>query len=108
MANNGTDSPKSTPSSSHFVDPVLRNALRYTISADEYRTLHEYIIKRSPQAVRRRTLQPGKYDAIVKSKDDYTAAAFRASLRFFVATQTALKLWDIVSLQLFQRGNPST
>ncbi|MCJ1354827.1 MAG: hypothetical protein MMC33_004817 [Icmadophila ericetorum] len=110
MANNGgTDSSKSTsPStSSHFVDPVLRNALRYTISAEEYRTLHEYIIKRSPQAVRRRTLQPGRYDAIVKSKDDYTAAAFRASLRIFVATQTALKLWDVVSLQLLQRGKTS-
>ncbi|KAI1177051.1 hypothetical protein F4777DRAFT_223804 [Nemania sp. FL0916] len=29
------------------VDPVLRNALRYTISAREYDTLHRYIISRS-------------------------------------------------------------
>ncbi|KAI2636816.1 hypothetical protein GGS21DRAFT_513380 [Xylaria nigripes] len=29
------------------VDPVLRNALRYTISAREYETLHKYVISRS-------------------------------------------------------------
>lgn len=28
-------------------DPVLRNALRYTISAREYATLHKYVISRS-------------------------------------------------------------
>src|SRR3954447_26826952 len=28
-------------------DPILRNALRYTISAREYATLHKYVISRS-------------------------------------------------------------
>src|SRR5688572_13480871 len=28
-------------------DPILQNALRYTISAKEYETLHKYIISRS-------------------------------------------------------------
>lgn len=36
--------PKSKPSA---VDPVLRNALRYTISAREYESLHRYVISRS-------------------------------------------------------------
>ena len=29
------------------VDPILRNALRYTISAREYSLLHKYVISRS-------------------------------------------------------------
>ncbi|KAI2627664.1 hypothetical protein GGR54DRAFT_636792 [Hypoxylon sp. NC1633] len=29
------------------VDPILRNALRYTISAREYETLHKYVLSRS-------------------------------------------------------------
>ncbi|KAI0855720.1 hypothetical protein F4860DRAFT_448462 [Xylaria cubensis] len=33
--------------SASAVDPVLRNALRYTISAREYETLHKYVISRS-------------------------------------------------------------
>ncbi|KAI0408524.1 hypothetical protein F4802DRAFT_550192 [Xylaria palmicola] len=37
--------PTSKPASA--VDPVLRNALRYTISAREYETLHKYVISRS-------------------------------------------------------------
>ncbi|KAI1405052.1 hypothetical protein F4819DRAFT_445592 [Hypoxylon fuscum] len=36
---------KSKPRS--IVDPVLRNALRYTISAREYETLHKYVLTRS-------------------------------------------------------------
>ncbi|KAI1155624.1 hypothetical protein F4825DRAFT_468434 [Nemania diffusa] len=40
--------PAPTPKpKSSVVDPVLRNALRYTISAREYDTLHRYVISRS-------------------------------------------------------------
>ena len=88
------------------VDPVLRNAIRYTISAKEYRTLHEYLIKQSPQIVRSRAPQPSKYDAALKNKDDYNAAAVRASLRVFLAAQTGLKLWDIITVQILKRGKP--
>ena len=94
----------SNSASASQLDPVLRNALRYTISAKEYKTLHEYLITRSPIIVRRRAPQPSKYNAIVKSKDEYNAAAFRASLRVFVAMQAGLKLWDIISSQIIQRG----
>ncbi|KAI0811861.1 hypothetical protein GGR55DRAFT_688416 [Xylaria sp. FL0064] len=43
----------SAPKSKSVVDPVLRNALRYTISAREYETLHRYVISRS-RALRKR------------------------------------------------------
>lgn len=89
------------------IDPVLRNAIRYTISAKEYRTLHDYLLKQSPAIVRSRVPQPSKYDAAVRNKDDYNAAAIRASLRVFLAAQTALSLWDIITVQILRRGQPS-
>ena len=92
------------PAGSRKVDPVLQNAIRYTISAKEYKTLHEYLIKQSPAAVRDRAPQPSRYDAAVKHKDDYNAAAVRASLRVFLAAQTGLKLWDIITVQVLRRG----
>ncbi|KAI0969617.1 hypothetical protein F4678DRAFT_439480 [Xylaria arbuscula] len=45
--------PAAAPKSTSVVDPVLRNALRYTISAREYETLHKYVISRS-RALRKR------------------------------------------------------
>jgi hypothetical protein len=96
--------PSDAPQSSPKVDPVLRNAIRYTVSATEYKALHEYLIKRAPTAVRSRVPQPSKYDAALKSKDDYNAAAVRASLRMFLAAQTGLKLWDIIISQVLRRG----
>lgn len=86
-------------------DPILRNALRYTISAKEYKTLHKYIISRSrvlkknaptvPQ-VEKLVERPGK-------DDDYNAAAVRASLRVFLATSAGLKVYAFLSSKLFGR-----
>lgn len=87
-------------------DPILRNALRYTLSAKEYKTLHQYLISRSPPAVRKRALQPSKYAALIQAKDDYNGAAIRASLRVFLATQTSLKLWELIKGTLFAREKP--
>lgn len=89
------------------VDPILRNALRYTISAKEYKTLHQYLISRSPPAVRRRAPPPPKYASLVQTNDDYNGAAIRASLRAFVITQTSLKLWESIKTNLLSRGRPS-
>ena len=86
------------------VDPILRNALRYTISEKEYKTLHQYLITRSPPVVRKRAPQPPRYNAIVQSKDDYNAAAIRASLRLFVASQMGLKIWDLFTIWVLGRG----
>lgn len=93
-----------SPKGTAHVDPVLRNAIRYTISAKEYKTLHEYLLKNSPKVVRNRAPQPSKYDAAIKNKDDYNAAAVRASLRVFIAAQTGLKLWDIIMAQIARSG----
>lgn len=41
------------PSAKSTVDPILRNALRYTISAREYALLHRYILSRSRLLKRR-------------------------------------------------------
>ena len=87
-------------------DPILRNALRYTLSAKEYKTFHQYLISRSPTAVRTRALAPPKYAALVQTKDDYNGAAIRASLRAFIATQTSLKLWELIKGSLLNRGKP--
>lgn len=87
------------------IDPVLRNALRYTISPREYELLHQYLLSRAP-AVKKRTLPPKKYDAIAKGSDDYNAAAIRASLRLAVVTFSSLKAWDVVSSKLLARGKP--
>ena len=45
--------PRATTTAKATADPVLRNALRYTISAREYALLHKYVITRS-RALKRR------------------------------------------------------
>lgn len=37
-------------------------------------------------------------------RDDYNAAAVRASLRVFLATVAGLKVWDIVKERVFGRS----
>ncbi|KAI4110567.1 MAG: hypothetical protein LQ345_006961 [Seirophora villosa] len=102
-------SPPSSPDSSSpeafEVDPVLRNALRYTISAKEYQTLHEYLINRSPAALRKRAPSPEKVSAISRASNDHNAAAIRASLRVFIASQTGLQVWDLITTRLLSRGS---
>ena len=95
-------SPPPSPAKSK-ADPILRNALRYTLSAKEYKTLHQYLISRSPPAIKTRAPSPPKYAALVQTKDDYNGAAIRASLRVFVTAQTSLELWDLIKEQLFAR-----
>lgn len=87
------------------IDPILRNALRYTVSPKEYQLLHQYLLSRAP-AVRKRTLPPRRYDAIAKGSDDYNAAAVRASLRLAVVTFSGLKAWDLIKTRVLSRGTP--
>jgi hypothetical protein len=94
------------PDKPQTIDPVLRNALRYTISAREYELLHQYLLSRAP-AVRKRTPHPKKFDAISRGPDDYNVAAVRASLRLGVVTFSALKAWELINARLLARGRPS-
>lgn len=96
--------PSPPPSPAKKIDPILRNALRYTISAREYETLHQYLISRSPPAIQRRAPQPRGYSSIVRSNNDFNAAAIRASSRIFVATQLGLKIWDLIAIYVLGKG----
>ncbi|KAK8169646.1 hypothetical protein IWX90DRAFT_185969 [Phyllosticta citrichinensis] len=86
------------------VDPVLQNALRYTLSAREYRLLHQYLISRAP-AARKKAPSPRRYEAIAKGTDDYNAAAIRASVRLGLSTYAALRLWETVKSRFLTRGH---
>lgn len=98
-----SSSASQSPPPGEKIDPVLRNALRYTISPREYQLLHQYLLSRAP-AVKKRTINPRRYDAISKGSDDYTVAAVRASLRLGVGTLTALKTWELIKSRLLARG----
>jgi hypothetical protein len=110
-------SPSSTPSSApspagrpapreKALDPIVRNALRYTLSPREYQLLHQHLLSRAP-AIRTRTPPPNKYAATVQARDDYNAAAVRAGLRFAVLAFSTLKAWDLVKARFLARGAPS-
>lgn len=85
------------------VDPILRNALRYTISAKEYQTLHKYIISRS-KVLKRNAPTVSQVERDGERKDDYNAAAVRSSLRVFVGTAAGLKAWGLISKALLGGG----
>jgi hypothetical protein len=85
------------------MDPVVRNALRYSLSPREYQLLHKYLIARAP-AVKKRAPPPARYERAVSSADDYNAAAIRVSLRVFATSFAGLKLWELISTKILARG----
>ncbi|KAH8808519.1 hypothetical protein F5884DRAFT_732949 [Xylogone sp. PMI_703] len=100
MASTSDEGPK--PSSEKIsarstADPILRNTLRYTISAKEYQTLHKYIISRS-KVLRRNAPTVPQVEKLIErpGRDDYNAAAIRASLRVFFVTAAGLKVFSII------------
>lgn len=104
VSNDTSPSPKPKPDQ---VDPILRNALRYTISAKEYQTLHQYLISRSPPVIRQHAPPPPKFHSVVHAGgDDSRVSAVRASLRVFIATQAGLRIWDQINTYLAGRGQP--
>ena len=122
--------PKQAPPSAS--DTVLRNALRYTVSAREYAALHKYIISKSKALDRRapsvdrvnrvmngdrppksrrgsaevskgkgREAEMAKETAVsIVGADDFNARAVRHSVRVFIATGVAMKLWTAVMKRL--------
>lgn len=77
---------------------ILRNTLRYTISAKEYQTLHKYIISRSRVLKRNAPTVPQLEKLVARpGGEDYNAAAVRASLRLFFASSAALKAYTVIS-----------
>ncbi|EMD89067.1 hypothetical protein COCC4DRAFT_72299 [Bipolaris maydis ATCC 48331] len=102
MSSSASASQPPPPGKPQPIDPILRNALRYTISAKEYQLLHQYLLSRAP-AVKKRSITPKRYDAIVKGPDDYNVAAFRAALRLGLVTLTGLKAWEVIKTRFLSR-----
>ncbi|PNS15871.1 hypothetical protein CAC42_7977 [Sphaceloma murrayae] len=106
--------PASNPSSSsssgskRSLDPVFRNALRYTVSPREYELLHGYLLSRAPEQVKKRAPRPKSYAAMVKSGGEYNSDSIRAALRAFVAVYTGFKSWDLISQRLLRRKQTGT
>ncbi|KAL4783999.1 hypothetical protein BJX76DRAFT_357445 [Aspergillus varians] len=76
------------------VHPLVRNALRVSLSAKEYKVLHDYA-QRSP-SFQSKLPSPARFEAITRSKNKYNEAAVRASLRVFLASGAFMKLVDFV------------
>ncbi|PYH47576.1 uncharacterized protein BP01DRAFT_354780 [Aspergillus saccharolyticus JOP 1030-1] len=72
--------------------PVVRSLLRISLSAKEYKRLHDYAIQRAPSSFQGRLPSPSKYEAIIRSKNKHNAAAVRASLRVFLLSLSLTKL----------------
>ncbi|KAI1816576.1 hypothetical protein GGS20DRAFT_216015 [Poronia punctata] len=119
-------------------DPVLRNALRYTISAREYETLHKYVISRS-RLLRKRaptvnTVEKymdgetnqrrdsvgrgsgkgkGKETAASRNPgrrggDTYNARAIRHALRVFLITGIGAKAYESLLARLKGQNDSSS
>ena len=98
--------PQSNPRGS-TLDPIFRNALRYTVSAKEYQTVHKYLGNQSSPTVKKHVPTPSRYPAACGPNDDFNSAAIRASLRVFVASQAGLTLWDLLKRQFLERNRPA-
>ncbi|PYI21999.1 hypothetical protein BO99DRAFT_440995 [Aspergillus violaceofuscus CBS 115571] len=76
--------------------PVVRTLLRISLSAKEYKRLHDYAIQRTPVSVQGRLPSPSKYEAIIGSKNKHNVAAVRVALRTFLLSLSLTKLADTV------------
>ncbi|KAM0212724.1 hypothetical protein ACHAPQ_002545 [Fusarium lateritium] len=102
ISSSDASSSRSSRSSAATTDPVLRNTLRYTISAHEYAALHKYILSRS-RVLRRSTPTPNRVEKALqppKGGDDYNARTVRHALRVFVMTFLGMKGWDVVAKRM--------
>lgn len=114
---------------SSFADPVLRNAIRYTVSAREYESLHKYVLSRS-RLLRKRAPTVGAVEKYMngatddgargkgkgkgratssdsssappspKGADTYNVRAVRHALRLFITTGLGLKLYNVIVARL--------
>ncbi|KAF3491111.1 uncharacterized protein GIQ15_00628 [Arthroderma uncinatum] len=106
MASNADPEAQRSPA-----DPRLkarRTVLQLLCSGDEYRFLHECAIQKLPQSIQDRTYSPATYNGIVKSKDKYTTAALRSSIRVFLLTRVGMKLLDFITQRILGKGAPAS
>lgn len=97
--------PKEMPPPDDAVHPLLRNALRVSLSAKEYKVLHERILKQL--SIEHRLPTPSRYEAIVQTTttNKHNVAAIRASLRVFAAVTGGLSLVEFVTSRIKKEGS---
>lgn len=84
-----------TPGETATIHPIVRNALRISLSVKEYRTLHDVAVKRAP-SLKDKLPSPSHYENMANPKNRHTEAAFRTSMRLFVGSGIAMKLVEVV------------
>ena len=97
-------------------DPIVRNAIRYTMSPREYELLHKYVLSRS-RVLRRRAPGVDKYPDTSADRsrakgpdytgggapargDTYNARAIRHALRVFLASGVGMKAYEVIQARL--------
>lgn len=97
MSSPGTSPGASAAASGEAADihPLVRNALRVSLSTKEYRALHNVAVKRAP-GLRDKLPSPSRYEAMANPKNRHTEAALRTSLRVLVGSGLALKLVEVI------------
>lgn len=85
----------SAPGETATIHPIVRNALRISLSVKEYRTLHDVVVQRAP-SLKDKLPSPSHYETMASPKSRHTEAALRASLRVFVGSGIAMKLVEVV------------
>ncbi|RAL11649.1 uncharacterized protein BO97DRAFT_406029 [Aspergillus homomorphus CBS 101889] len=86
---------------------VVRTILRISLSAKEYKRIHDYAIQRTPISVQSRLPSPSQYEIIIRSRNKHNAAAVRVSLRAFLLSLSLTKLVDILRNRI-RRDIPSS
>ncbi|PGH21403.1 hypothetical protein AJ80_03320 [Polytolypa hystricis UAMH7299] len=93
------DAPSSPPEPTTPIHPIIRNALRISLSTDEYKSLHQ----RLPASVKGHALSPSRFRASVPAEDQFNEATIRASLRVFLGSATAFKLIEFITGKIAAR-----
>lgn len=83
------------PGEAADIHPLVRNALRVSLSTKEYRALHGIAIKRAP-SLKGKLPSPSRYEAMASPKNRHNEAALRTSLRVLVGSGLALKLVEVI------------
>ena len=83
------------------VDPILRNALRFTISAREETLLRQYLSGKT-SLVKDVPPELNKRKSKTSNEEDYNMATARVAVRLFAASFSGLTVWELISKRFFR------
>jgi len=96
MSNSVPSEDPAPPKEAATIHPIIRNALRISLSVKEYRALHDVAVKRSP-TLKDKLPSPSHYEKMANPKSRHTETALRTALRVFVGSGIGLKLVEVVT-----------